>query len=163
MILLSLGANLPSAVGDPAATLRFALSRLAALDIVPIATSNFYVTKAWPDPADPEFVNAVAEIRTSLDPAALLKQFHAIEEQLGRRRSASNAPRTLDLDLLDYDGRIDAGPPELPHPRMTNRGFVLIPLADVAPAWRHPVTNQTVDELISNLEPDRSHIRLLTE
>jgi 2-amino-4-hydroxy-6-hydroxymethyldihydropteridine diphosphokinase len=163
MILLSLGSNLASPVGGPAATLRFALSRLAVLDIVPIAISNFYVTKAWPNPADPEFVNAAAEIRTALDPAALLKQFHVIEEQLGRCRGAANAPRTLDLDLLDYDGRIDAGPPQLPHPRMAGRGFVLIPLAEVAPAWRHPVTNQTVSELISNLGPDERRIDLLAE
>ncbi len=163
MILLALGANLPSPVGSPAATLRFALSKLADSAIVPIATSNFYVTTAWPDPTDPEFVNAVAEVRTALDPAALLNQFHAIEEQFGRRRGASNAPRTLDLDLLDYDGRIDAGPPQLPHPRMEKRGFVLLPLAEVAPAWRHPVTHRTVGELIVELEPSQREVRLLRQ
>ena len=163
MILLGLGANLPSSVGQPAATLRVALTKLADLAIVPIATSKFYVSTAWPDPADPEFVNAVAEIRTTLDPATLLKQLHAIEEQLGRRRGASNAPRTLDLDLLDYEGRIEAGPPRLPHPRLESRGFALIPLADVAPMWRHPVTHRTVGELISDLEPGQRRIRLLRQ
>jgi 2-amino-4-hydroxy-6-hydroxymethyldihydropteridine diphosphokinase len=163
MILLSLGANLPSSVGAPAATLRFALSRLMALAIVPVATSNFYVTRAWPDPTDPEFVNAVAQVRTALDPAELLKQMHGIEEQLGRRRGQINAPRTLDLDLIDYDGRIDVGPPELPHPRIADRGFVLVPLADVAPDWRHPVTHRTVGEMIASLALDQRALRPLTE
>ena len=163
MILLGLGANLPSPVGSPAETLRFALAKLADSAIVPITTSNFYVTTAWPNPADPDFVNAVAVIRTSLDPTMLLNQFHAIEEQLGRQRGASNAPRTLDLDLLDYDGRIGAGPPQLPHPRMEKRGFVLLPLAEVAPAWRHPVTHRTVSELIMDLEAGQREVRLLRQ
>ena len=161
MILLGLGANLPSPAGAPVETLRFALGKLATLGIVPLRTSNFFAAAAWPDPADPEFVNAVAQVETVLDPATLLNELHAIEEQMGRRRGARNAPRILDLDLLDYHGRVDTGPPELPHPRMVERGFVLIPLSELAPNWRHPTTNRTVDALISALPPDQRQIRRL--
>lgn len=69
----------------------------------------------------------------------------------GRVRSARNAPRTLDLDILDYNGTVQSGPPELPHPRLHDRAFVLIPLRDVAPGWRHPVSGKPLDELIAGL------------
>ena len=80
---------------------------------------------------------------------------HGVETDFGRLRSAANAARTLDLDLLDYDGRVLAGPQlTLPHPRMATRSFVLVPLRDVAPGWRHPVTGQGLAELLAAL-PDR--------
>ena len=81
------------------------------------------------------------------------------ETAFGRVRSARNAPRTLDLDLIDYDGRIEQGALVLPHPRIEQRGFVLIPLADVAPGWRHPVTGRSVKELIAALpEEERAAV-----
>ncbi len=159
MILLGLGANLPSNTGPPAETLRAALRRLANLDITPVAISDFFVTKAWPDPRDPEFVNAVARIETTLAPRDLLLQLHTLEQEFGRSRSVPNAARTLDLDLLDYHGRVEPGPPQLPHPRMDARGFVLIPLAQVAPGWRHPSSGGTVEELIAQLSPDARAMR----
>jgi 2-amino-4-hydroxy-6-hydroxymethyldihydropteridine diphosphokinase len=84
-----------------------------------------------------------------------LATLHEVEAALGRRRGAPNAARTLDLDLIDYDGRVEAGPPILPHPRLETRGFVLLPLAEVAPGWRHPVSGRTVGDLIATLESDR--------
>jgi len=161
MILLALGANLPSAVGPPALTLRAALDKLRNLSVVPVATSQFFVTPAWPDPSAPAFVNAVARVETALDPACLLRQLHAVEEFFGRRRGARNAPRTLDLDLLDYDGRIEAGPPQLPHPRLEQRGFVLMPLAEVAPRWRHPITGRSISQLIAALDPQNRDLPTL--
>ena len=153
MILIALGANLPSPVGMPAQTLLAALRALTAASITVESRSGFYRTAAWPNPADPPFVNAVAAIRTSLSPAELLARLHDVEHEFGRRRAERNAPRTLDLDLLDYDGLVQQGPPELPHPRIQVRAFVLVPLSDVAPHWRHPVSGQTVSELIAQLPP----------
>jgi 2-amino-4-hydroxy-6-hydroxymethyldihydropteridine diphosphokinase len=155
MILIALGANLPSGAGQPADTLKRALGELKRQGVEIREVSAFYETPAWPDPADPAFVNAVAAVKTSLQPVELLVLLHGVETDFGRLRSASNAPRTLDLDLLDYDGRVLAEPQlTLPHPRMTTRSFVLVPLREVAPAWRHPVTGQGLAELLAAL-PDR--------
>ena len=159
MILIALGANLSSSAGPPADTLVSALCALETRNITVERQSGFYRSAAWPNPADPPFINAVAAVRTSLTPVALLAQLHEVEHDFGRRRSERNAPRTLDLDLLDYDGLIQTGPPELPHPRMEERAFVLLPLRDVAPYWRHPVSGLAVDALISRLPP--SDIRAL--
>jgi len=152
MILIALGANLPSpAGGPPEETLKAALRRLAGEGITIVKQSGFYRSAAWPNPSDPPFVNAVAAVETDLDPAALLAMLHRTEAAFGRERSMPNAPRTLDLDLVDYDGLIQNGPPLLPHPRMESRAFVLLPLRDVAPDWRHPVSGRRLSELIANL------------
>ena len=151
MILIALGANLPSQAGAPEQTLRAALARLEGEGITVARVSSFYNTKAWPDPADPLFVNAVAAVATALAPDALLAALHGIETAFGRSRSTKNAPRTLDLDLLDYDRRVEAGPPILPHPRIAERDFVLRPLAEIAPDWRHPVSGLAAGELLSRL------------
>jgi 2-amino-4-hydroxy-6-hydroxymethyldihydropteridine diphosphokinase len=153
MILLALGANLPSPAGPPVATLRAALARLERLGVKILSVSSFYESAAWPDPADPAFVNAVAAVETGLQPVELLDLLHGVETDFGRLRSAPNAPRKLDIDLLDHDGKVMAGAVALPHPRMTGRGFVLAPLAEVAPDWRHPATGQSVGELLAALPP----------
>lgn len=151
MILLGLGANLDSASGSPAVTIVSSLGSMAAQSIRVLRVSPFYRTPAWPDPSDPPFVNAVALVQTPLGPAGLLQALHAIEAEFGRERVRPNAPRTLDLDLIDYDGRVEAGPPVLPHPRAADRAFVLKPLADVAPQWIHPVSRKSVTALLSAL------------
>ena len=161
MILLGLGANLPSHAGAPAATLHAALRELARNGITPVATSSFYVSPAWPDPLDPPFVNAVTRVQADQGPAELLAVLHAVEARFGRVRSVRNAPRTLDLDLLDYNGYIQPGPPELPHPRMTDRAFVLVPLAEVAPEWRHPQLGLHAAALLARLPPEARHIETL--
>jgi len=153
VVLIALGANLPSPAGEPAQTLTAALRELAGHAITIEKRSGFYRSAAWPDPNDPLFVNAVARVATALSPAELLKVLHKVEAYFGRTRGDANAPRTLDLDLLDYDGRIEKGPPELPHPRMEQRSFVLLPLRDVAPDWTHPVSGRTVSDLIAELPP----------
>jgi 2-amino-4-hydroxy-6-hydroxymethyldihydropteridine diphosphokinase len=154
MILIALGANLPSPAGPPAATLRGALGRLKQCGITILSVSSFYQTPAWPDPSQPPYVNAVARVATRLQPAELLALLHDVEDGFGRRRGAANASRTLDLDLLDYDGRIMASEVMLPHPRMAERSFVLAPLAEIAPGWQHPLTRQGAGELLAGL-PDR--------
>jgi 2-amino-4-hydroxy-6-hydroxymethyldihydropteridine diphosphokinase len=161
MILISLGANLPFRDVPPAQTLRAALGTLSNNGIGPLKVSHFYETQAWPDASDPVFVNAVASVETSLTPAALIGALHEIESMFGRVRGKANAPRTLDLDILDYDGRIEAGPPELPHPRIAGRGFVLVPLAEIAPGWCHPVSRKGVGLLLSELTPEARALKRL--
>jgi 2-amino-4-hydroxy-6-hydroxymethyldihydropteridine diphosphokinase len=154
VILLALGANLPSPAGLPAETLKRALARLDQLGVKILSVSSFYETPAWPDPAQPVFVNAVAAVQTALQPVELLALLHGVETDLGRLRSAPNAARTLDIDLLDHDGRVMRGAVNLPHPRMMERSFVLAPLAEIAPDWRHPVTGLGAGEGLATL-PDR--------
>ena len=153
MILIALGANLPSPAGAPAETLKHALILLEQGSITIERQSGFYRTAAWPNPADPPFVNAVASIKTALSPVELLAELHNIEAHFDRRRSEPNAPRTLDLDIIDFEGRVQSGPPELPHPRMHLRSFVLHPMAEIAPDWRHPVSGKSIAELIAALPP----------
>jgi len=155
VILVALGANVPSPAGQPAETLLAALRELAQCGITIEKQSGFYRNPAWPDPRDPPFINAVARINTELSPAALLDLLHQVEARFGRTRHIPNAPRTLDLDLLDYNGFIQDGPPSLPHPRMKDRAFVLVPLKDVAPDWRDPVSGQSVTDLIAALPPSQ--------
>lgn len=162
MILIALGANLESMAGAPRLTLAGALGSMAGKRIRVLKVSPYYETPAWPDPADPPFTNAVALVQTPLGPIALLDALHSIESEFGRVRDVPNAPRTLDLDLLDYDGRVEEGPPVLPHPRIAERAFVLIPLADVAPDWKHPRTKQSVKQLLAAIPAtDRDGVRRL--
>jgi 2-amino-4-hydroxy-6-hydroxymethyldihydropteridine diphosphokinase len=151
MILIALGSSIPSRAGDPVRTLQAALANLRENGVTPVAVSRFYRTPAWPDPRDPEFVNAVSQVMTELSPANLMATLQDVETRFGRTRAARNAPRTLDLDILDYEGRVESGPPVLPHPRMESRAFVLVPLRDVAPDWRHPVSGLSVTELLKAL------------
>jgi 2-amino-4-hydroxy-6-hydroxymethyldihydropteridine diphosphokinase len=151
VILIALGANLPSSAGAPAATLRAALGTLRQRNVTVKDVSPFYKCVAWPDPTNPEFVNAVARLETTLAPDALLAMLKGTERAFGRQSAERNAPRPLDLDIVDYDGRIENGPPILPHPRLHARAFVLIPLRDIAPLWRHPVSGLSVNLLIESL------------
>lgn len=153
-IYIGLGANLPSVAGAPQATLEAALAQMEAAGVRILRRSRWYRSPAWPDPADPEFVNAAVEVATPFEPKPLLSLLHRIEVALGRQRSAPNAPRKIDLDLLDYQGRVEAGEgPVLPHPRLHERAFVLLPLAEVAPEWRHPVSRRPIGEMIAALGP----------
>ena len=105
-------------------------------------------------------MNAVAAVETTLQPVELLTLLHGIETNFGRLRSAPNASRSLDIDLLDYEGRVVTDGVTLPHPRMTQRSFVLVPLAEIVPGWRHPVSGLGVAELLARL-PDRDVPRRL--
>lgn len=128
---VALGSNLD----DPRKHVLQAMDDLAALpDTRVLRRSSLYRTAPVGEPDQPDFINAVVQVDTELDPPALLDGLLAIERRHGRMRSRRNAPRTLDLDLLLYDGRtIDTQGLQLPHPRMHQRAFVLLPLAEIAP------------------------------
>lgn len=155
MILVGLGANLPGVQGVPARTIEAAIDALNRGTCRVIARSRLYESPPWPQPSEqPWYVNAVARIETALDPEKLLAHLHDIERDFGRVRGARNEARTLDLDLLDHDGMVRSGDPTLPHPRLADRAFVLFPLRDVAPDWRHPVDGRTLSRLLSALPDD---------
>lgn len=161
MILIALGSNLPHPeFGAPEEILVAARGVLASEGLPIERHSRLYRSPPWPPSSQPWYVNAVAEVspESGFDAAGVLVRLHAVEQAFGRQRGAANAARILDLDLLDYQGRV-SGPeavPVLPHPRLMQRAFVLLPLRDVAPDWRHPVTGQSVTELISALPRDQT-------
>lgn len=156
MILIGLGANLPSVVGNPQQALEVALARLEGAGVHVAARSQWYRTAPVPVSDQPWFVNGVARLETALEPPALLALLRRIEFDFGRKRTVPNAARTLDLDILDYDGRVmDTVDLVLPHPRMQDRAFVLLPLAEVAPLWRHPILGKDIETLISALPADQ--------
>jgi 2-amino-4-hydroxy-6-hydroxymethyldihydropteridine diphosphokinase len=159
MILIGLGGNLLSPkYGPPEETLLAALERLSATGITVAACSKFYSSAPVPASDQPWYVNAVARIETGLDPKPLLEAILALERDFGRTRSVANAARVLDIDLLAY-GDIVTGPeavPALPHPRLEQRAFVLCPLAEIAPDWRHPASARPVAALIAALPPGQT-------
>jgi 2-amino-4-hydroxy-6-hydroxymethyldihydropteridine diphosphokinase len=147
-VLLGLGAN----EGDPVAQLLAAVRALSR--VVRIGgVSSLYRSEPVGFADQPDFYNLVVQGWTELEPGELLAAAQAVEEELGRRRSFANAPRTIDIDLLAYDDRVMRTEAlTLPHPRMHLRGFVLHPLAELAPAWRHPVLLRTARELLSRAD-----------
>lgn len=167
MILVALGANLPGSWGSPRQGLEAALAQFPTYGLTVEVASPLYQTPAVTPYAQPDFVNAVASISTALDPSALLKQLHRIEADFGRVRGQMWAERTLDLDLIDYNGLIirkrDGKGPILPHPRIAERAFVLGPLVDIVPDWHHPVLGLRAIELFTALPlEDRQALKRLT-
>lgn len=158
-IFVGVGANLThEGYGTPQQTLEAALLELGRRRVQTLRISSWYRTAPVPVSDQPWYVNAVAEVASDLAADALLAELHAVEAEFGRRRTVPNAARPIDLDLLDFHGEIAPGGPgraTLPHPRMIGRAFVLRPLADLAPGWRHPVTGQPIGELLATLPPDQ--------
>jgi 2-amino-4-hydroxy-6-hydroxymethyldihydropteridine diphosphokinase len=163
-ILIAIGSNLPNPqIGPPRAVCEAALAKLSRRGLRILRRSRWFESAPVPASDQPWFVNGVAVVQTSLPPADLLALLHETERRFGRERRALNEARILDLDLLAYGDvvRTDA-PPLLPHPRLHERAFVLLPLADVAPDWRHPVDGRTLSDMIRALPIEQS-IRPLAE
>jgi 2-amino-4-hydroxy-6-hydroxymethyldihydropteridine diphosphokinase len=153
MIIIALGSNIDGPWGSPAETVRKALGFLDRQECRLIRASSLVETYPLGRTDQPNFVNAVAQIETAMGPDALLEHLHSIETMSGRRRGEKWGPRVLDLDLIDYHGLVRAEPPPvLPHPGIAERAFVLAPIAEIAPEWRHPVLKQSAAELLADLE-----------
>jgi 2-amino-4-hydroxy-6-hydroxymethyldihydropteridine diphosphokinase len=163
-VFIGAGGNLTHPLhGPPRQTLEAALQALAQHGVQLLRVSPWYCTAPVPASDQPWFVNAVAEVATALDARELLAVLHAVERDFGRVRSVPNAPRIVDLDLLDFRGEISAGgegAPVLPHPRLQQRAFVLRPLADLEPQWRHPVSRHSIATLLAALPADQKIERL---
>lgn len=173
--VIALGGNLPFLGGDPELTLRNAIRRAEELGLLIRETSRFYRTPCFPPGAGPDYVNAAIRVETELSPGALLALLQDIEHEFGRARAQRWGMRTLDLDVLLFDDLVlpDRGTfdrwldlpaeeqlratPEhliLPHPRLQDRAFALIPARDVAPDWRHPVNGKTILQMCAELPED---------
>lgn len=175
LALVALGSNVTSTFGSPRETMAGAINKLTREGIVIRQTSRFYSTPCFPAGAGPDYVNAAISVHTTLGPPEFLQVLHGIEAHFGRERIERWGQRTLDLDLIAF-GDLIAPDPEtfevwralpadlqkmrapdqliLPHPRMQDRAFVLVPLNDVAPDWRHPVFGRTVAEMMALLDKD---------
>ena len=164
MIFLGLGSNLPGPRhAAPREVCEAAVALLDKERLMLRRHSSWYASAPVPPSDQPWFVNGLVAVETEQTPEEVLDRLHAVEAALGRQRSGTrNEARVLDLDIIDFDGLIRPAParPELPHPRLAGRAFVLMPLAEIAPAWRHPVTGQTIAELIEALPPDSQCRRL---
>lgn len=170
--LIAVGSNKSSRVGDVICTVNDGISALESADLQILAKSRFFRSPAFPENSGPDYINAAISVATHLSPVALLERLHTVEATFGRTRETRWAARTLDLDLIDYNGKVLPDPetqdywrnlplsvqktiaPErliLPHPRVQDRAFVLIPLKDVVKDWVHPVTRQNLTKMCNAL------------
>ena len=146
-IYLGIGSNL----GNRKINLNIAKFMLSKYNLKIIESSGFYESLSWPDPNKPKFLNIVLKIRTDLPPINLLHKCKEIEKNLGRKKTKKNAPRVCDIDIIDY-GKIKLNKDiTLPHPRMHNRNFVLLPLFEINKNWTHPKLKKHIKSLILSL------------
>ena len=164
MIFLGLGSNLPSSYGNRFENINLALSQLEFYGIKIIKKSSFYETASYPDNSKPKFINTVVLVKTELPLVDLMSVLIFIEEKLERKRNKKNEPRTCDIDIIDYNGKIINFSYKgliftVPHTKLIHRNFVLFPLQEIAPNWIHPKTKEKISNLIEKLpEEDRKSI-----
>ena len=156
MIFLGIGSNMSSSFGDRFDNINLALSSLYDRGIHTIRKSSFYETYSYPNKKDPKFINIVISVKTHLQPIDLMSVLICIEEKLERKRGKKNDSRTCDIDIIDYNNQVlnfqyknlDL---EIPHRKLISRNFVLFPLREIAPSWKHPNTEEIIGTLIQKL------------
>ena len=164
MIYLGLGSNLSSKYGDRFMNINLAISSLEDYGIKVIKKSSFYETLSYPDKENPKFINIAILIETTLPPVDLMSVLIFIEEKLGRKRDKKNDPRICDIDIIDYNGQIlnlryNNLDLTIPHKELTKRNFVLFPLQEISPTWKHPKTKEIIRDLLQKLsEGDKNSI-----
>ena len=164
MIFLGLGSNLPSKYGDRFTNINLAISSLEGYGIKVIKKSSFYETPSYPNKENPKFINAVILVETILPPVDLMSVLIFIEEKLERKRGKKNDSRTCDIDIIDYNSQIlnlryNNLDLTVPHKELTSRNFILFPLQEISPMWKHPKTKETIGNLIKKLnEEDKNSI-----
>lgn len=147
-VIVALGSNLAGSYASSRQLLDAALGRFDEIGLQVVKASRWWRSPAWPDPSAPDYLNGAAIVETDRSPVEVLAGLLELERAFGRERGRPNAPRTLDLDLIAYGRRReDTVGLILPHPRAHLRAFVMGPLAEIAPAWRHPITGRTARDL----------------
>ena len=149
-VYLAIGSNLGNKINNIEVT-KFELEKYK---IKILRSSSNYITESWPDNSMPSYINIIIKVETNLVPLELLKVCNLIELKLGRIRKKKNAPRTCDIDIIDYNNKILGKQNSkliLPHPRMCKRNFVLLPLFEVDKSWKHPKSKINIVKLINSL------------
>jgi|TARA_B110000037_G_scaffold141450_1_gene159879 2-amino-4-hydroxy-6-hydroxymethyldihydropteridine diphosphokinase len=149
-VYLAIGSNLGCKINN----IEIAKYELEKNKIKILKSSSNYISESWPDSSKPNYINIILKVKTSLKPRELLGICNIIELKLGRLRSKKNAPRTCDIDIIDYDKRIlneNNNLLILPHPRMNRRNFVLLPLFEIDKSWKHPKSKINIVNLINSL------------
>tara|TARA_B100001013_G_C24441283_1_gene375779 strand:+ start:171 stop:683 length:513 start_codon:yes stop_codon:yes gene_type:complete len=168
MIFLSIGSNLSSNFGNRFDNINLAISYLKHYDIQIIEKSNFYETPSYPDKKNPKFINVVISIKTHLLPVDLMSVLIFIEEKLERKRSKKNDPRTCDIDIIDYNNMVldfqyNNFDFVVPHKKLIYRNFVLYPLQEISPKWKHPKSKEIINRLIDALPNEDKNSILMVE
>ena len=162
MIILGLGSNLPSKYGNRFENINLAITFLEGYGIKIIKRSSFYETPSYPNNDNPKFINIAVSVETSLSPVDLMSVLIFIEEKLERKRFKKNDPRTCDIDIIDYNYQVlnfkySSLDLKVPHSKMTVRNFVLYPLREISPKWKHPETNEYIEDLLQNLTSEEKN------
>ena len=152
MIYINIGSNLDSFNGDRLYNLRKSVEFLKTINLKIIKISKIYETPSYPNNKNPKFLNVCLALESKEKPDTLIKKFNTIEKKLQRNRGLKNQPRTCDIDIIDYYGKIiNSNKIIVPHPRAHLRNFVLYPLREISPDWLHPLLNKKIEFLIKKL------------
>ena len=153
MIYLNIGSNLPLEEGGRETNILKAINHLKNLNLNLIKISSFYETPSYPNSSDPKFINLCVKLKSNLKANELLNEIKKIEKKLGRTRIKKNEPRTCDIDIIDFNGKIIKNDElETPHPRLHLRNFVIYPLKEIEPNWFHPIFNKNIDSFFQELD-----------
>ena len=153
MIYLNIGSNLPFEDGGRETNILKAINHLKKLNLNILKISSFYETPSYPNNSDPKFINLCVKFESNLKAIELLNEIKKIEKKLGRTRIKKNEPRTCDIDIIDFNGKIIKNEElETPHPRLHLRNFVIYPLKEIEPNWFHPIYNKNIDSFFKELD-----------